>query len=275
MRALFIALGVLLFAVAGGWLLQQSPGEVMFAYKGWIVHTSLVVFVVFFSVLFLLAYVLLRFLGRLLRVPADMQRWSEHRQRGRISAAAAEAERLSYYAGLLRQAGSEPERKALDGVWRKIPQKLKKESSLISAYVSERLRHAGSGDCEPVLRRALKRQWDPELVRLFGLVEGKSLKKQLEFAEERLTRSPEDPALLLTLGRLCKRNHLWGKARSYLEQSIQAGPHPETCQELATLLEQQGEHAAARTYLQQGLNLATGIQENGEAGTSLVEITRG
>lgn len=270
MRILFALLTVLLLAVALGWGLQQSPGEVVFTYRGWIIQTSLVVFVIIAVVLFLLAYVLIRMLQKLLGLPADLQRWSEHRQRGKLSAAEAEAERLSYYAGLLRRAGSEPGREALDGVWRKIPQKLKKESSLIGAYVNERLRHADSSDCEPVLRRALKRQWDPELVRLFGLVEGRSLKRQMEFAEERLTRSPRDPALLLALGRLCKRNRLWGKARSYMEQSIEAGPDPAACRELAVLLDQQGEHDAARLYLQQGLNLATDAREGGEAGTSLV-----
>jgi uncharacterized protein HemY len=268
MRILFALLTLLLLAVALGWGLQQSPGEVAFTYRGWIIQTSLVVFVIIAVVLFLLAYVLIRMLQKLLRLPADLRRWSEHRQRGKLSAAEAEAERLSYYAGLLRQTGSEPGRKALDGVWRKIPQKLKKESSLIGAYVNERLRHADSSDCEPVLRRALKRRWDPELVRLFGLVEGGSLKRQLEFAEERLTRSPGDPALLLALGRLCKRNRLWGKARSYLEQSIQAGQGPAACRELATLLDQQGEHDAARLYLQQGLNLAVAGQESGETGTA-------
>ena len=204
------------------------------------------------------------------------------RQRGKLSAAEAEAERLSYYAGLLRRAGSEPGRKALDGVWRKIPQKLKKESSLIGAYVNERLRHADSSDCEPVLRRALKRQWDSELVRLFGLVEGRSLKRQMEFAEERLTRSPGDPALLLALGRLCKRNRLWGKARSYQEQSIEAGPDPAACRELAVLLDQQGEHDAARLYLQQGLNLATDAREGrrgrnftGHSLAAIIFLTRG
>ena len=116
-----------------------------------------------------------------------------------------------------------------------------------------------------MLRRALKRQWDPELARLFGLVEGRNLKRQLAFAENSLSRFPRDAALLLTLGRLCKKLQLWGRARSYLEQSNEAQPNPEACQELATLLEQQGEHAAARMYLQQGLNLATGA-----AGTSMV-----
>ena len=265
MRILFTMLTVLLLAVALGWTLQQSPGEVVFTYRGWIIQTSLVVFAIAFIILFFLAYVLLRALDRLLRIPSGLRRWSEHRRSVRMSAAATEAEQLSLHAGLLRQAGTEQDQKALENAWRKTPQKLKKKSSLIGTYVSERLRFGDGSGCEAVLRRALKRQWDPELVRLFGLVEGRNLKQQLEFAEGCLGRFPEDPYLLLTLGRLCKKNQLWGKARSYLEQSLQIRPDPVTCRELATLLEQQGEHDAASACFRQGLNLVTGA-----TGTTLV-----
>lgn len=275
MRLLFTALTVLLLAVALGWVLQQSPGEVVFTYRGWVIQTSLVVFTIAVIVLFFLAYVLLRALDRVLRIPSGVRRWSEHRRSARLSAAATEAEQLSLHAGLLRQAGTGQDREALENAWRKTPQKLKKKSALVGAYVSERLRFGDTGDCETVLRRALKRHWDPELVRLFGRVEGRNLKRQLDFAENSLSRFPRDAALLLTLGRLCKKLQLWGRARSYLEQSIEIQPNPDACQELATLLEQQGDPAAAARYYQEGLNLVTGLQKTGEAGTSLVEITRG
>ena len=272
MRILFTLLTVLLLAVALGWWLQDSPGAVIFTYKEWIIQTSLVVFALVSGVLFLVVYVLLRLLTKILHLPADLRRLSESRRRGLISAEQARAKQLTFQAGLLRQAGNGQDRAALKKAWRSIPNKLKKESSLIGAYVRERLRQGDSSDCEAMLRRALKRQWDPELVRLYGLVEGRNLKRQLEVAGNWLPQFPRDEALLLTLGRLCKKNHLWGKARSYLEQSIQARPDPATCQELATLLEQQGEHAAARSYLQEGLNLATGAHGTGETGTALVEI---
>lgn len=215
----------------------------------------------------------------LLETAAEMQDWTratgllqECRRRGLISAERAREKQLGFYAGLLHQVGNEQDREGLENAWRDIPNKLKKESALIGAYVKERLRFGDSSDCESLLRRALRRQWVPELVRLFGMVEGKNLMRQLEYAEGCLSRFPRDAALLLTLGRLCKKNHLWGKARSYLEQSAQARPDPETFQELAALLERQDEHDAARMYLQQGLKLATGVQETGGTAGALVEI---
>ncbi len=259
MRILFTFLIMLLLAVVTGWLLQQSPGGVVFTYKEWIIQTSLVVFALVFIILFLLVYILLRLLTKLLRLPADFRRWSERRRRGLISAEQAKAKQLTTHAGLLQQAGSEQDSPVLEDAWRSIPNKLKKESSLLGTYVTERLRRGDSSGCEVMLRRALKKHWDPELVRLFGLVEGRNLKRQLQFAENSLSRFPRDAALLLTLGRLCKKHQLWGKARSYLEQSIEARPNPEACQELASLLERQGDHAAAARYYQQGLNMVTAL----------------
>ena len=263
MRLLFTLLGVLLLAVALGYALQQAPGEVVFSFRGWIIQTSLVVFAIAFIILLLLGYLLLRALEKLLRIPSGLRRWSEHRRDRRMSAAETEAEQLSSYAGLLREAGSAQDSKALQSAWRRTPRKLKKKSALIGAYVNERLRFGGGSDCETVLRQALKREWEPELVRLFGLVEGKNPKQQQEFAEEYLRRRPEDPHLLLALGRLCKKNQLWGKARSYFEQSLQLQPSPAAYQELAILLDEQGDRAAAVKYYQQGLNIATGTHEAG------------
>lgn len=272
MRPLFTVLTVLLLAVALGWVLQQSPGEVIFTYRGWVIQTSLVVFALALIILFLLVYALIRTLARLLRAPTDLRRWSESRRRGLLSAEQARAEQLALHAGLLRQAGGGHDAPALEDAWRRVPNRLKKESALLGAYVAERLRLGDSSGCEAMLRRALKRQWDPELARLFGLVEGRNLKRQLAFAENSLSRFPRDAALLLTLGRLCKKLQLWGRARSYLEQSIETQPNPDACQELATLLEQQGDQAAAAKYYQEGLNLVTGVRETGNATGALVEI---
>ena len=135
-----------------------------------------------------------------------------------------------------------------------MPGRLKKDSRLLRAYVTERLRHADQEDCEGLLRQGpLRKKWDPELARLFGLVDGKDLKRQLDFAEKHLSRLPADPALLLTLGRLCKKNRLWGKARAYLTQSLDAQASPEASLELAALLEQQGANAEAARHYRQGL----------------------
>lgn len=167
------------------------------------------------------------------------------------------AKQLQVYAGLLRNAGESGDQERLEKEWQAIPKKLRSEFYLIEVYVKERLRFADTGDCEELLRRVLKKKWDTALVRLYGLVEGDPAEKQLRFAERLHHTHSRDAVLLLTLGRLAKRNGLWGKARSYLEESLQVHPYPETYHELATLLVQEGDNVTASRCFQDGLALAT------------------
>lgn len=168
------------------------------------------------------------------------------------------AELLRAYAGLLQQTADASTREKLMDIWKNIPRKLQTEPYLIETYVTRRLKFPFTSDCENVLRRALKKQWDSALVRLYGQVESVDPSKQLAYAEHMLANHARDPLLLLTLGRLCIRNKLWGKAKSYLEDSIEAQPTPDAYQELAAVLEQEGNHAAAVAYYQEGLKIATG-----------------
>jgi HemY protein len=133
-----------------------------------------------------------------------------------------------------------------------------------------------------LLRKILKTRWDDNLVCQYGLVEGSNTVKQLQFAEHLLATHADDAVLLLTLGRLCKRNSLWGKAKTYLQDSLALQASAEVYQELALLLEQQGEHVAAGSFFQLGLALATGLVdtdtvpllENPDANEAIVEGAR-
>ena len=169
------------------------------------------------------------------------------------------AAQLQAYAGLLREAGDTASKNQLDNAWWGIPKKLRNELQLLEVYTHEKMRFADTAECEPLLRQVLKFRWDTGIVRLYGMVEGKDLAKQLAFAEDLLSRHARDPVLLLTLGRLCMRNALWGKAATYLKESIQIDPMPEAYRELATLLGKQGDYSAASSYYQQGLALATDV----------------
>ena len=110
-------------------------------------------------------------------------------------------------------------------------------------------------EAEALVRDAIKRRWSAPLVHVYGIIEGPLPDKQLAFAEGLLKGHDRDAVLLLTLGRLCLHNRLWGKARSYLEASLSQSPRGETYRELATLLEQLGEEEAARDLYRDGVNL--------------------
>ena len=61
----------------------------------------------------------------------------------------------------------------------------------------------------------------------------------------------------MTAARLCLRNELWGKARSYLESVISLRPTPEAYSEYGRLLNQLGEADAAADAYREGLGLVT------------------
>ncbi len=170
-----------------------------------------------------------------------------------------QAKQLEAYAGLLKEAGTREDKQTLNTVWAKIPRKLKQHFYLIEVYVTERLRFDNTADCELLLKTALKRQWDHMLVRLYGLVVAVDQSKQQATAESWLNNHARDAVLLLTLGRLCLRNELWGKARDYLQDSINVQANPEAYYEFAKLHEHEGNREAAAECYEKGLALATGM----------------
>jgi HemY protein len=146
-------------------------------------------------------------------------------------------------------------RVALDQAWQALNSAQRQEPALVLAY-AEQLRQLGeSVEAEAVLRGALKRQYDSHLARLYGVVAGSDPARQLQAAEGWLKEHPKDPGLLLTLGRLCLQNRLWGKARDYFEASLRLQRNPEACAELARLLAQLGETERSNQLFQEGLGL--------------------
>jgi HemY protein len=147
---------------------------------------------------------------------------------------------------------------AVAAAWKDVPRPQRKELSLLEAYYQGLMRTGQHESAEKELVVALKSDWRGPLVRLFGLVNGKDASKQLKKAESWLSLHSEDPDLLLTAARLCLRNELWGKARSYLETVISLRPSPEAYQEYGALLNQTGEADAAADAYRDGLGMLAG-----------------
>lgn len=154
------------------------------------------------------------------------------------------------HSALLKEADS---LNAVHNHWKTVPSAQKKGSELIASYV-QRLQTLGAEDeSEVILRSALGKYWDDSLLRLYGLVEGKDKARQLLCAEGWLKERPSNALLMLTLGRLCMRNELWGRAREYFQSSLQLQKDPNAYAELARLLAHLGEHEKSTEYYQQGL----------------------
>jgi len=114
-------------------------------------------------------------------------------------------------------------------------------------------------EASAVVEKALSREWDERLVRAYresAAAEGSpALLAQIEHCEQWLLQRPNDAELALTLGTLCLRQNLWGKAQRHLEQALSDAVEVSTAQEahlkLAQLHESLG-HAeqAAHHYRQ-------------------------
>lgn len=147
-------------------------------------------------------------------------------------------------------------------LWSQLPSSSRNKPPVLHVYVESLMAAKQTTDAEKILRQALNKLWDEQLARIYGLIKTDNLNKQLEYAEAWMRDHGRSPMLLLTLGRLCYRLRLWGKARVYFETSIAIHPTVEAYKELGSLLASLGEKENAARYWKEGLELAT--QKSGE-----------
>lgn len=144
-------------------------------------------------------------------------------------------------------------------IWGQLPRYLKRNPDIVCAYVKQLARHApvtGSettGEMEDLIRKTLKSHWQADLARIYGGLPFANLNRQLVIAGAWLKMYGQQPELMLTLGRLCVRVQLWGKARDYFEKCLASGPDAEASLEYGKLLEQLNEPNAALHKYRDGL----------------------
>ncbi|HEA25886.1 MAG TPA: heme biosynthesis protein HemY [Ectothiorhodospiraceae bacterium] len=147
---------------------------------------------------------------------------------------------------------------SLHQCWSTIPEKVRQQPQFIHLYASQLKNLGAEHEAEVLLRDALKANWDPELVRLYGRIAGEDLMVQLNQLELWLGEYGKHPELLLALGRVSMRNQLWGKAQAYLEASNGIEPRAETYCELGKLLHNLEEFEKANECFHSGLELSVG-----------------
>ena len=160
--------------------------------------------------------------------------------------------RLAYAENLKRRA--EDDRGLLE-YWKKIPADFKVDFWVARAAARAFMQRGGHDTALDVLETALNREWNEELVALYGEVRGSSPKRQIEQAEKWLHAHPRDAQLLLTLAHLCSVQELWGKAQSYLEASLAIAGSAEGHIHMAELKTQSGQPSEACQHYQKALAL--------------------
>ncbi|HET8790160.1 MAG TPA: heme biosynthesis HemY N-terminal domain-containing protein [Modicisalibacter sp.] len=159
------------------------------------------------------------------------------------------------YRELIVQAARNPDDvERVRNLWADMPDHLRSDVELVGLYTESLVRGGEEGIAERLLRHSLKERWDTRLVLRYGLL-NVDAGRQLAYAEKWLQERPNDPDLLLTLGRLSLRNAYWGKAQEYFEASQRQRPSGVVCAELARLFANLGEHNKSQLYYRQSVEL--------------------
>ena len=135
--------------------------------------------------------------------------------------------------------------------WKAMPRKLRTDEGIVIDYV-DALAPTAPAEAEGVLRRALKKDWRETWVRRYGNLDSDPV-KQLAIATQWLKNRPDDPVLLLTLGRLAASTGNVDEAKSHLEASLEIRKDADTLAELGRLCSSAGETKAANEYLSRAL----------------------
>ena len=196
-----------------------------------------------------------------LKAQQQMRQWDsvaaivpELERRGVFDSEQAEKLRTHAIAESLKRKGLDGY--ALDDVWKKLSDAEKRETPIAAAAAQCHVGLGRGAEAQTIIEQSLESNWDGDLVVLYSDVAGRETVRQIERAESWLEAHPNDAALLFTLGRLCARQALWGKAESYLEASISVEPTYDAHLELARLHEKLGNSEAARRHYRESLELA-------------------
>jgi HemY protein len=126
------------------------------------------------------------------------------------------------YDALLDSPGHDAE--SIRRVWAGVPAS-DRQIPYIAARAAGAFNARGLHDeARSIAEEALKANWDERVVRAYreaaGPAGSPTLLVQIEHCETWLKDRPTDPELALTLGSLCLKQKLWGKAQRYLEQAL-------------------------------------------------------
>jgi HemY protein len=142
---------------------------------------------------------------------------------------------------------------ALKTYWDKVPEGDRMDRLIALTAARHFIQAGDSATAAQIVEMSLARQWDAALAEYYGECAGKDPVKQLEQAEYWLKEHSDDAGLLLSLGKLCIRAELWGKAQSYLEASLSVHPGSAAHLALAQIMEKLNRPEAASQHYRQSL----------------------
>lgn len=160
------------------------------------------------------------------------------------------------YLGLLQQCTTDADKKF---VWQNIPAEWRIDADMLVTYLPVLIHENDMLTAESLIKHSLKKTWDTRLVDFYGLVHISDLDRQIKNAEAWQKPYPEDPAVLMCLGRLYAAKQIWGHARELLEMSLSIKPCPQAHFALARVYEGLGDRDKAAQQDELGLKMCVQI----------------
>jgi len=126
------------------------------------------------------------------------------------------------YKSLLSEGGLDPE--SIRRLWAGVPAADRLQPAIAARAAAAFNARGLHDEARLIVEDALKAGWDERVVRAYRDAAGPegspTLLAQIEKCEAWLRAHPNDAELALTLGSLCLRQKLWGKAQRYLEGAL-------------------------------------------------------
>jgi HemY protein len=148
---------------------------------------------------------------------------------------------------------------SIQRVWATVPSS-DRIKPYIAAHAAAALNARGLHDeARGTVEEALAAEWDDRVVRAYRDAAAPAgtpaLLAQIEHCEQWIKLRPNDAELALTLGSLCLKQKLWGKAQRFLEQALSDATEPRMVREshlkLAQMHEALGQHDEAAAHFRQ------------------------
>jgi HemY protein len=174
---------------------------------------------------------------------------SELDKRNVISGPASTGLQVEAWLGRLAAPGA-----SASALWPQVPKAAKRQPALVLGFGRALAAEGRPGEAEALLRAALDQAWHPELLGCYGTLATDDPGAQRVAAEGWLRDRPNDPDLLLALGRISLKSRLWARAREYFETSLRLKATPEVQGELGRLCLALGDRERGAELLSQALH---------------------
>ena len=142
--------------------------------------------------------------------------------------------------------------------WEALPRALRLRPAVVSAYATRAADFHWDDAATHSLEQAINADWNPQLVALYGHLPVNKFDSRRASAQAWLQAKPDDPALLLSLGRLALAQAQWPQAREFLLHAVAAGAGAEVWEALSDGFSAQGDDRAAAIAARNALKAGRG-----------------